>query len=201
MTGAKFTGNPYGCRLTTSASEERDSRRGVQQSLFAAIRAVGYEGSAASSIAWRLIKAARSDMKDSRKCFVELRRQVPETISELRTCAVKVSGSESVASVPARQLLIGDVVAMLDVMLGTVDASTLRPVAAPPASGAKPRAPAPPPLTAEQIRALPPLTDADIDRGRRIGDLAERLIASGVGEDRAYDMAGAEIDAEDGGVV
>lgn len=80
-------------------------------------------------------------------------------------------------------------------------ASAPRPVAAPPTSGAGPRAPAPPPLTAEQIRALPPLTDADIDRGRRIGELAERLIASGVGEGCAYDMAGAEIDEAGGGVV
>ena len=133
--------NPFGRKLSPEDAAARDAPRSVQQSLFSAIRAAGYEGSAASSIAWRLIKASRPRMVDC----VGSREQVEgcdlAELTELRACAVLSAGRESMSSEPARAELIGDVIAMLDGCISRAAGPVSLPAS--PLSGVAARAPAP----------------------------------------------------------
>ena len=125
------TTNPFGRKLSPEAASARDAPRGVQQSLFSAIRNAGYEGSAASSIAWRLIKAVRPKMVESAMSLAQVSECPREELEELRACAVTSSGKESVSSDPNRGEIIGDIIAMLDGLLSRSAAPLASPVAPP----------------------------------------------------------------------
>ena len=133
--------NPFGRKLSPEDAAARDAPRSVQQSLFSAIRAVGYEGSAASSIAWRLIKAARPRMVDCASSREQVEGCDLAELTELRACAVLSAGRESMSNEPARAELIGDVIAMLDGCIARAASSAS--LSASPLSGVAARAPAP----------------------------------------------------------
>lgn len=182
----------------------------VRSSLFARLKGQVHRSSLAANAIWagghwartkgmdpgvELAPATLDKMRGGYELVSRLDKATLETLQKAAKGGAAKTTNKEQADVAFR------VISALGEILSS-RASAPRPVAAPPASGFGPRAPEPPPLTAAQIRALPPLTDAEIDRGRRIGELAERLISSGVGEDRAYDMAGTEIDAAlEGGEV
>lgn len=105
--------SPFGRKVSPEAAADRDAPRGVQQSLFSRIRAAGYEGSAASSIAWKLIKAVRPAMKDSALSLSQVGECGADELAELRACVVACATTAANQAEP-RQLLIGDIVAMLD---------------------------------------------------------------------------------------
>ena len=106
--------NPFGRKLDPETAGARDAPKSVQQSLFSAIRGVGYEGSAASSIAWKLIKACRPSMTESASSRALLSSVPLGELEELRACAVVSAGKETMSREPARAELVGDIIAMLD---------------------------------------------------------------------------------------
>ncbi len=122
--------NPFGRKLSPDAAAARDAPRSVQQSLFSAIRAAGYEGGPASSIAWRLIKAVRPAMAESAASLRQVGGCPLEELEELRACAVTSSGRESMAGEPTRAELIGDIIAMLDGLIARTSPAPLASVGA-----------------------------------------------------------------------
>lgn len=108
------TSNPFGRKLSPDAAAARDAPRSVQQSLFSAIRRAGYEGSAASSIAWRLIKAVRPKMAESAASLAQVSGVPLEELQELRACVVASSERASMAGDASRAELVGDIVCCLD---------------------------------------------------------------------------------------
>lgn len=111
---ASSTANPFGRKLSPEDASARDAPRAVQQSLFSAIRTAGYEGSAASSIAWRLIKAVRPSMSQSDLSRAQLGGVPREELEELRACVEASGGKESIVRDPNRAGLVSDILAMLD---------------------------------------------------------------------------------------
>ncbi len=154
--------NPFGRKLSPEAAGARDAPRSVQQSLFSTIRNAGYEGSAASSIAWKLIKAVRPSMSEHRLSLSQLGSCPHEELTELRTCAVACSERESMAAESSRAELVGDIVAMLDGMIARSPAPpSLQPISFP--VGAAPAA----------RRAAPAVDDSDAAWERRMARIAE----------------------------
>ena len=117
---APSSANPFGRKLSPEDASARDAPRSVQQSLFSAIRGVGYEGGPASSIAWRLIKAVRPAMAESALSLRQVSACPIEELEELRSCAVTCSNRESMASEPTRAELVGDIIAMLDGLISRI---------------------------------------------------------------------------------
>lgn len=173
--------NAFGARRVTGGElDKRTSAIGVHKSLFSYLQQIGYEGSPAAVSAWAMIKAVRPTMKDHRDALASLVELPRDRLQELRECAVKTSESAKTQASPARQELVGDVIAMLDGFLS-------RFLPAPPVSGvAGARAPV---LTlAEEVG----FASAEA-RMPRIVTRIEELVASGVARVDAEAQAMQEI--------